>query len=276
MIQLVSMDLDQTLLSKDKKLMGDLETFVKNCRKHSILPIIATGRGFYSAKSFLPHVNIDIVCNNGNLIRREEQGSIEYINPVSTSSIKKIMEIAREFVVHVSFHINGYDRGKDIAILYHERLPKERAYRENNPMRNMQIHGVEELKEEVLSTVFVGQRQELVELKQRLLEEFSAEFHYHLMEYTAQDCCMLEVLQSSGDKYHGVKFFAEKRNIAMENVLAIGDDVNDEILLRRAGVGIAMKNAKDDIKKVANLVSELDNDAAGALDILNKVLRFGD
>ena len=86
---------------------------------------------------------------------------------------------------------------------------------------------------------------------------------------------MLEVLQKSGDKFYGVKKYAEIMSVDLKDVAAIGDDSNDVMLIENVGLGIAMKNGVERLREVASLVSDYDNNNDGAVKILDKVL-FGD
>jgi hydroxymethylpyrimidine pyrophosphatase-like HAD family hydrolase len=58
--------------------------------------------------------------------------------------------------------------------------------------------------------------------------------------------------------------------VAREDVLAIGDSMNDEAMIRWAGVGVAMVNGDERIKAVADLVSERTNDDDGVADVIEK------
>ncbi|MDO5715897.1 MAG: HAD-IIB family hydrolase [Tissierellia bacterium] len=274
MYRIVAMDLDQTLLSRDKKLMGDFNRFVNSCTKNNIIPIIATGRGYHSAKHFIPQWPLNIVCNNGNLIRNEQKGSIEYINPIPKADVRDILYHQKNERIQTSFHINGYDDGKDLA-----QFPSKDTkyqYRSREGKRNIKLKRLEDLSYDILSVVFTGEKEDLRQLELELSLEYQDRFNLHLMAFHTRDCHMLEVLQRSGDKYIGVREFAQKRNIQMSEVIAIGDDSNDRLLIEKAGLGIAMKNGVKEVRRVADIVSHKTNDEGGALDILNKVLKFGD
>ncbi len=45
-----------------------------------------------------------------------------------------------------------------------------------------------------------------------------------------------------------------------QEVMAIGDNLNDESMIRMAGVGVAMENAAPEIKKIANFITKSNND----------------
>ena len=105
-------------------------------------------------------------------------------------------------------------------------------------------------------------------------KEISDRFNFHIMRIRREPKWMLEVLQKNGDKFYGIKKYAENRNINLDKVAAIGDDSNDIMLIKNVGLGIAMKNSVDSLKDVADVISDFDNNNDGAIKILNKVI-FG-
>ena len=90
MFKLVSMDLDETLLTTDKKMPKDFKDFVSGCRDRGIIPIVATGREYTTAKRFVGDVDIDLICNNGNLIRNSMDSKTLYVNPISHVDLKEV------------------------------------------------------------------------------------------------------------------------------------------------------------------------------------------
>jgi hydroxymethylpyrimidine pyrophosphatase-like HAD family hydrolase len=66
-------------------------------------------------------------------------------------------------------------------------------------------------------------------------------------------------------KAEGLRILCRHFNIAPGEVVAIGDDDNDLDMLEAAGVGVAMGNAREHVKAVADYVTETnDNDGAAA------------
>ena len=59
--------------------------------------------------------------------------------------------------------------------------------------------------------------------------------------------------------------------IPLTEVIAIGDGVNDVSLLSTAGLAVAMDNAPDEVKAVADYVT-LDVDHSGLAAAINKFL----
>ena len=73
-------------------------------------------------------------------------------------------------------------------------------------------------------------------------------------------------------KGSGVRTLCEMLNVDLKNAYAAGDERNDISMIEAAGVGIAMKNAVDDVKAVADYVTENDNDNDGIAEVIDKLI----
>jgi hydroxymethylpyrimidine pyrophosphatase-like HAD family hydrolase len=65
---------------------------------------------------------------------------------------------------------------------------------------------------------------------------------------------------------------AELLGIPQRAVLAIGDSMNDEAMLRWAGIGVAMANSDDRIKDIAVMVTEKTNDDDGVAELIERYI----
>jgi hydroxymethylpyrimidine pyrophosphatase-like HAD family hydrolase len=81
----------------------------------------------------------------------------------------------------------------------------------------------------------------------------------------------IEVSSKLANKASGLKALCEILGIAMEDTIAVGDSDNDRVILRAAGFSVAMGNANDTIKAIANAITD-DNDHHGAAKALEKYL----
>lgn len=275
MIKIVSMDLDETLLTTDKVITKSFESFVEKLKSNNIIPVVATGREYYSAHKFVgDNVDIDLICNNGNVIRSNLTGKVEYVNPISKEDLKRVMSFDDNDNVYTSLHIER-DDGTDLVYKKKNFESFEGSYVDAFKGRNLGVDDFENIKGNPLSIVFAGSHDDLIALRNRMRDEISDRFNFHIMKIRREPKWMLEVLQKSGDKFFGIKKYAENRNVDLKNVAAIGDDSNDVMLIENVGVGIAMKNGVKRLREVADVVSQYDNNNDGAVKILDKVL-FGD
>ena len=275
MIKMVSMDLDETLLTTDKVITKSFDSFVQKLKSNNIIPVVATGREYYSAHKFVGNnVDIDLICNNGNVIRDNLSGKVKYVNPIKDEDLKSVMAFDDNDNIYTSLHIQR-DDGIDLVYKKKNFSNLEGTYVDAFKGRNLGLDDFDNLEGNPLSIVFAGSHDDLVNLRNRMRDKISDRFNFHIMKIRREPKWMLEVLQKSGDKFYGVKKYAEIMSVDLKDVAAIGDDSNDVMLIENVGLGIAMKNGVERLREVASLVSDYDNNNDGAVKILDKVL-FGD
>ena len=87
----------------------------------------------------------------------------------------------------------------------------------------------------------------------------------------AESMHVLEVFGWGVDKWRGLRWLADQRGLDASQVAVIGDEVNDVAMLESAGCGIAMGNAIDAVKAVADHVT-LENEASGVGVAIEKLI----
>ena len=80
-----------------------------------------------------------------------------------------------------------------------------------------------------------------------------------------------EISAKNVDKWDAVEYLARKLNIGNEEIIAIGDNINDKKMIENAGLGVAMKGSAPDVINVANIVTD-SNDNDGVAKILEKYI----
>lgn len=79
-------------------------------------------------------------------------------------------------------------------------------------------------------------------------------------EVVQSHATLFDVMVEGVSKGEGIKHLAEKLGFTIEEVVAVGDNANDMEMLQTAGLGVAMMNANDDVKAVADEVTDHVND----------------
>lgn len=64
----------------------------------------------------------------------------------------------------------------------------------------------------------------------------------------------------------------ERMGLTRENLMACGDGLNDRSMISYAGVGVAMQNAEDAVKAVADYVTAADNNHDGVAEAVEKFI----
>ena len=83
---------------------------------------------------------------------------------------------------------------------------------------------------------------------------------------------VVECFAPQVDKWRGIMQVADPMGITREQVVAIGDDVNDLEMIREAGLGIAMGNAIEPVKAAAQR-QVTSNDACGVAEAIDMILK---
>lgn len=78
----------------------------------------------------------------------------------------------------------------------------------------------------------------------------------------------VELLRGDVCKGMGLKALCERRGISVDDVVAFGDGENDIEFIQFAGVGIAMKNGRDAVKRVADRITDKTNGEDGVAAML--------
>jgi hypothetical protein len=87
-----------------------------------------------------------------------------------------------------------------------------------------------------------------------LREKFGERITTHAIRIPAFGSDVIEVFDPAVNKWAGILMVAERHGIAPEQIIAVGDDVNDLPMLKQAGLGVAMGNARPEIQAVAKRV----------------------
>ena len=124
---------------------------------------------------------------------------------------------------------------------------------ESKAVFNSIIRKLKEIKEiEVLEVAHMARKT----IKQGT-EEYPISYYY------------TEISTVDVDKWNAIEFLIEKLNIRKEEVMAIGDNANDKIMIENAGLGVAMKQSTPSVIEIADEIAN-DNNEDGVAKILQK------
>ena len=82
-------------------------------------------------------------------------------------------------------------------------------------------------------------------------------FEFVVHPYGGSTTCFNgEIIPKGVDKGRGIELICQHLGVQIEDTIAFGDSMNDAAMLKRAGVAIAMGNASDEVKALADIVCE--------------------
>jgi Cof subfamily protein (haloacid dehalogenase superfamily) len=260
-VRAVAMDLDRTILPAALEFTPATVAAVAAVREAGIVPIIATGRMFRSARPYAAALGVTapLICYQGALVA----------DPVSGRWLRHVpmpVPLAREVIGAVrdeGFHMNVYVDDE----LYVEELNREaKLYAQH---ARLEAHAVGDLErwlaEPTTKVVIVGEPPALDGLEERLRGRFDGRlFIAKSLPY------FLEVALPGVSKGSGLRWVCDHLGIATADVVAFGDGENDVELLAEAGTAVAVVDADPKLLAHADATvpSVEDDGVAGFLEAL--------
>lgn len=248
-IQLICSDIDGTLLDASRNISAATIAIIQELQ----LPFILASSRMPSAMRYLQkQLGIDgapLIAYNGGLILGENNTVLQS-NTFDRTVLAEIIDHQRQHSYNIStfcediWHTAEHDfwTAREINntrvnpnIISNTTVMQEIIDQEQLPHKIMCMGTAEEL-DSLVAVLSTGKEE-----------------HAHL--YRSKDT-YLEITAKHTDKAKALRFLLEAQyHITMENVIAFGDNHNDDELLKQAGTGVAVANATDKLKAIANFVS---------------------
>lgn len=261
-IKLIALDLDGTLLTTDKRITARTRAAIEECEKRGIEIVPATGRAMRAVPAEileLPGVRYGIFTNGASVwdIREEKSIAAQYID---WQTALKAIEILERYPMLYDLYIEG--RGICEA-QFLERLEEFGVPPENcriirssrQPVPNL-IAYLKEFHPPVQKINLIFREKAVKAEVRRELSQIDA------LSVTSSLPWNLEVNAQGATKGGGLERLRAHLNISREETMAFGDGENDLPMLQAAGLGIAMENGADFLKKQAGIIT-LTNDRDG-------------
>jgi Cof subfamily protein (haloacid dehalogenase superfamily) len=265
MIRLIAIDLDGTLLDSHWQVPEANRRALERAIERGIHIVLVTGRRFSFALPVTAqlHDDIALIVNNGALIK----------SPEGATLLRRLLprDVARAVIAATRDYRPGtalvFDRPEDSQIVF-ERIdwndPGRRAYFERNRQYLKEICPLEDsLTEDPIQVMYTGPVTEMRRLVATLRSlPFAGDFSIAVAEYEARDFSIVDVIEHSCSKGSSLAAWASHLGISREEILAIGDNLNDREMLDFAGQAVVMGNASKELKSLGWPVT-LSNDDGG-------------
>lgn len=272
--KLVAIDLDGTLLTDDKKIPKENIEVLRKLHNRGVEIVIATGRRYWAAKNFAKELNMDLIvlANNGNIVRRISDDKVLITKYINEDDFYNLIREGRKNGLYPIVHVNHYDEGYDIIIELDTKDKRYSTYMLKNTERYKQINNLLDYKNpKTLAVCYIGEYDALEEFQNKINSTYPNKFNSHIMGSITSVGPILEIMNPLGSKWKSLCEYAKNKCITPKEIIAIGDDNNDMEMIKKAGMGIAMKNCSKDIEKVADIVTRKSNNEAGVASVLKDI-----
>lgn len=263
--KLICIDMDGTLLNSKHEVSDENKDAIKKANEKGIKIAITTGRIFCSAKYYSDIIGVStpIIASNGAYIREKDRDEVIYSNTIPNDLIVKIYDVIHKYGLKLSFNTCN-------TLLSSYELPETHAYKvmnklvsDDNKVTFIVYKSIDDIlpkyENQILKGIVIEKEdtETLFKAKEELKAKYGNDLHV-----VSSDPYNFEVMLNTSTKGNAVKTLAEKFGFTSDEVICIGDSENDISMLKYAGMGVAMGNALDLVKDLADYITE-DNEHSG-------------
>ncbi|UWG97145.1 Cof-type HAD-IIB family hydrolase [Dehalobacter sp. DCM] len=261
MIKLIAMDLDDTLLNDEGCISEENKEAVRRAVAQGVKVTLATGRMAFSARKHARELCLDvpIITYNGALIEQAGNAEIIYRKVIPPALGAEIVRRLYPKEIHTQVFI------KDNVYTYRANQHSE-AYEKMTGIRIITTDLVALLENEPEGAdkiQCIGEEHALMTATEEVSRLYADRLHF-----TTSRAHYMDIIEKSVNKGNALKVLAEQLGILPEEVMAIGDNHNDMEMICYAGTGVAMGNALEELKEIADYVtlSNQENGVAHAIE----------
>ena len=261
------LDMDGTTLDDEKQISEENMEALKRVTEAGHEIVIATGRTESSAGHVRKYYGLDqigcryMIVYNGAAILDCETGECLYSRKLSMEYVKELIDAARRADIYIHTYAGNY-------VLTERRDENLAVYLKRTSLEAQVVPDMKQaLKEppyKMLAVDIQGPDRLQVFLKaQSAWAEGKVDMYFSCREY-------LEMVSEGVSKGAALLRFCELMDIPVRNAIAAGDEGNDLSMIKAAGVGCAVANAQEEVKAVADYVTQNDNNHSAIAEIVER------
>ena len=281
MIRLLALDLDGTLLNSRGRLSDRNRTALARARELGVRTALVTGRRFRDARPIALELGIDIplISHNGALTKHAATLETVAVTLLPLETAREVLRVGRSAGgdalisddpegagVMVYDHVSGDNPALSEYIRWARHIHGDDfddAIRKVDSIEDYLDHAP-------VHVAFSGRCEEMRELYEILNRELGSIVKIFPTLYAPRDFGLLDVVHPQVSKGTGVAAVAAELGLKADEVMAIGDNINDLEMLHFAGTAVVMNNAEPVLHEVKGFHVTASNDEDGVARAIEK------
>ena len=257
-------DLDDSLLDDSYAISAANREAIDGAVRAGVKVVLATGRMYRSALPYALDLCLDtpLITYQGAYVRFSG-GNVLYQRPVPLDTALDLLERLRPTGYHTNIYI-------DDELLVEELDEETAIYQAISGVTPVAVGNLldylREARREPTKILVVSDEDNLDRLSGQLENNFGKRLYI-----TKSKPFFLEFMHPEATKGRALQAVSRHYGINPEEIIAVGDSYNDLEMLDYAGLGVAVANAREDIKKRADYVT-LANTEGGVARVIRKFI----
>ena len=287
MFKLMTIDLDGTLLNSYGEVSEATRKALLTVKERGTEVVLASGRPISSTESLAVELGVDnyLISGNGAAVYDIKEQKVIYDRFLTKEQVMRIAKLCEDN----SFFYNVYTEDEVIAsslnynvLFYHKENVKkiEEKRTHINVVQNIMEYIEQSGKEKFLKITVCDESQFVFNSIMKRLKEIdgidvleTAYMSRKKIKDGTDDVDIqyfyTEITNKNVNKWSAIEFLLEKLNIKKEEVISIGDNLNDKEMIENAGLGVVMGNSNPIMKELADEIVA-DNNSEGVLEAVNR------
>lgn len=288
--KLIAIDLDGTLLNLYGEVSNTNKQAINMAIQKGIEIVLTSGRMPKAILSIADEINANnyIISGNGASVYDVQNNKIIYSNYISRKKVLEIIEMCEKNNMFYSIYTNNAILTKSLNynILYYNsennNKPEDKKIK-INILNDIYEYVKEYINDDFLKIticddneiVFRSIMNKLKVIKDVDVLEVS-HMSRKIITYGSQEhevsYFYTEITNKNVNKWTAIQELIKTIGIEKEQVIAIGDNINDQEMLMNAGVGIATGNSSPKVQEIANDIVATNNED-GVAEAINKYIK---
>jgi len=277
-IKLVASDLDGTIVSDNEYIHKSNFEAINMMNNKKVNFAICTGKSYSISKNLCNKCNADYgIFNNGSQIYNLKTGDKIYSNILLYDDVKICFEIAKKHNLHVhAYSDNCLITEKleylDLRNFKLQRLPGFSFIVVPNVLEYIEKNNIS-IQQFVISSI-----NPLNDIENQILNSTKvstshiSKFGRYRDKILNKEYEYLSIVPFNTSKSSAINFLTEYLSINKEDTIAIGDNINDIDMIKNSGVGIAVANAYNEVKNIADYTTQSSVSEGGFAEAIYKFL----
>lgn len=260
--KLLVSDIDGTLINNRQELITVNKKKVKELMQQGLLFTLASGRKFSSAEKYILELGIGIpliLYNGAQLI--SPAGKVVFEKKLDYSQAKAALELYKDYGIDALVYCQDEVYVEKINKVIEEYQIKDGI--DCTAVGNL-THFIQG---DVIKLLFIGEPDKLFSYAQGLKNIIGSQVNLVNSEGN-----YLELLPTGVSKGEALLKLAEILQIKLEEIITIGDNLNDLEMIKMAGLGVATANAHSDLLQAADYITDRDNQEGSVAEVINRFM----
>ena len=277
MIKLIASDLDGTIID-NKHLIpeGNLEA-IGYLKKSNIPFVVCTGKTYSVSKALCKHLNANFgIFGNGSQIIDLSTGEEISRQTLTLDEIKSCFYVSQKYDIHAhAYTENGIITTNleymDLrnSVLFPNQIKFEIV---NNVLDHLQKQNATVFKLIFSSSSNLSQVKKELEIKTNLNITHITKTGKYKDKIIDKEYEYLDISPLNVTKGNALKFLSEYLELSKEEILSVGDNINDIDMFLASGIGVAVNNAYDEVKQAASYITTNSAENAGFAEVVYKFI----